>query len=130
MGHRALTRQDTPRRPAVQSDIGAKPSLADVWSTIAPDAPTPNRNSIARHRSTNLRSAMAKADGALAVANRWADGRASDAETETLFAPFGEMESDGRYQVFTILNRYPTYADNLWSSALTAATQQRVKNVA
>ncbi|NNN10149.1 MAG: hypothetical protein HKL85_13280 [Acidimicrobiaceae bacterium] len=38
-----------------------------------------------------------------------------------LFNPFGDVDDDDRYRVCTTLDKFPDYADDLWSAAASLA---------
>ena len=62
--------------------------------------------------------------GVMGAVDRW--GRADEDEgTIALFAPFGDVDEDGRDAVCAMLSARPGLADELWGAALSAATRRR-----
>ena len=60
----------------------------------------------------------------MGAVDRW--GRADEDEgTIALFAPFGDVDEDGRDAVCAMLSARPGLADELWGAALSAATRRR-----
>lgn len=114
--------------PSSQRDQDT-PSITEAWAALAGSAPRAVPESMTAREASRSRATVAQAGGASKLAADWAAGIADEDATEALFRPFGHMTGDGRYQVFTVLRRYPSYADGLWSSAVSAATVSRRKTM-
>lgn len=62
--------------------------------------------------------------GVMGAVDRWGQA-VEDEGTIALFAPFGDIDEDGRDAVCAMLTEYPQIADELWNSALSASTVRR-----
>jgi hypothetical protein len=100
-----------------------------AWSLIAGDAPAPVARSLRIDQATTVRSAVARAGGVNAVVRRWYEGDATDAETEALFAPFGDLDNRGRAKVARALLDRPGSAAPLWDSTVSVATARYDKSL-
>ena len=62
--------------------------------------------------------------GVMGAVDRWNQAQ-EDEGTIALFAPFGDVDEDGRDSVCRMLSTHPELADDLWDSALTSSTKRR-----
>jgi len=62
--------------------------------------------------------------GVMGAVDRWGQA-VEDEGTIALFAPFGEIDEDGRDSVCRMLSAHPESADDLWDSALSSSTRKR-----
>lgn len=103
-----------------------------AWDAIATatDAPRAVPDSFRPADGTKIRAAAKEMGGARKLAETWESGE-DTAETErVLFAPFGNpgsMSTDSKQAVVDTLLRNRDYSDNLWESAMTAATIFRTR---
>lgn len=111
-----------------QHNIAAQlEARALVWDALAEGyaAPPVARASLAHQVVTDLRKQVSQAGGAMQVADGYAAGVVDDETACALFAPFGEIDEEGRQGVVDMLRRYHDYADELWDAAAAAATVPR-----
>ena len=61
--------------------------------------------------------------GVMGAVDRWGQA-VEDEGTIALFAPFGDLDEDGRDAVCRMLSAHPDLADDLWDAALTSSTRR------
>lgn len=98
----------------VGEQVGAR---ALAWDAIAEHAGAPLTCStpIGKRAAIRARAEVMEAGGALECARRFLD---SGETSPSLFAPFGDIDDDGRYAACEVLVKYPDYAADLWKTAL------------
>jgi hypothetical protein len=82
-----------------------------------------------RHAAAH-RKVISAAGGAEAVGRRWMAGTCTAEEAAALFAPFGVVDEDGRDRAVGVMLAVPAHADDLWDSAVGAATAPRANRAA
>jgi len=108
--------------------VAWRKAKAWAWDAIAESlgAPPVARGSLARRVVTDLRKRVDKAGGPAQVAAGYEAGDVDEDAACAFFAPFGEIDEDGRRAVAGVLKEYPGYADELWDTAAGAAAVPRL----
>ena len=103
-----------------------------VWDALAEGsgAPPVARASLDRRVVTELRKRVDRAGGPGRIAAAYEAGITDEDAVCAFFAPFGELDEDGRRGVVDLVRKYPNYSDELWDAAATAATVPRGVGVA
>jgi hypothetical protein len=98
----------------------------DVWRvvTIRNGAPQVAPQSISSKDAGRHRRTVEEAGGARVLAQKWLDGRTTEEEDIALFAPFGDIDVDGREKAAEALNEHQTFADVLWTEAMRGASRR------
>ena len=86
------------------------------------EVPLSREGSLSQRQVTKHRTAM-KEVGVLEACNDWGDMKQNEAVT-ALFAPFGELDSAGQEKVVFFLQARPSYAEDLWASAIAFANNK------
>lgn len=100
-----------------------------AWSLYAPDAPQAAPGTLTPAQATRNRKQVARTGGVMAAAAAWRSGDIDAPTAEAFFSPFGDLDEAGRDEVVDRLVAHPTYATDLWSSAVMAATDRRPRAV-
>ena len=98
-------------------------ALAQTWG-----GPRVRRAGLSHRQATGVRTRVAAAGGARAVAEQWRAGELDDPVVEALFAPFGELDDTGRAEVYALLTHVgldEEQAQTLWGYAVMAADRSR-----
>lgn len=104
-----------------------------AWDAIAGryGAPLVAPDAVSEVQATKARRAIANGGGVLAVAGRWHSKTATAEESNAMFAPFtppgGSLNFAQQERVVSSLHRLGDYADDMYDSALAAATKRREK---
>lgn len=111
----------------LHGEVDATEARRGVWDAIAEtrDAPRTVLGALPRGASGEYGKTIAAAGGALAAARAWENGDLDEAGERALFAPFGELGNAQMEAVTSTMRSFPDYADEMWKSALTAATALR-----
>lgn len=98
-----------------------------AWDAIAErtGAPQAAAGTISEERATTSRQALTSCGGPLSAARRFLDGDLDVDLQRHLFAPFGALSPSQRAAVAQQMVDFPSYAADLHSAALTAATARR-----
>lgn len=116
---------DTVHQLAASGDhAGARRQAWDAIAELA-HAPAVLRSSVTERRAASARRAVRGAGGAGAVAQAYARGLAEPEQADALFAPFGPISDAQRDAVVAVLTTRRRLADELWDTAIRAATTQR-----
>lgn len=96
----------------------------DVWDALASEAGAPlaMRAEIDRRQASLARKTIAGAGGALAAASSYLKGEIDEEVEEALFLPFGQLSRHDKSAVVALLKKHSNYADEIWGSAVGAAT--------
>lgn len=97
--------------------------FADAWTAFSPSAPQPRPGSLARKQAERVRAVVESYGGPEQIATDWVHGDAPKEASDALFAPFGDIPGDERYQIHSILRRHPDFSERLWLSALKASSR-------
>lgn len=100
-----------------------------AWSLYAPDAPQAASGALTPAQATRSRKQVARSGGVMAAAAAWRSGDIDAPTAQAFFSPFGDLDEAGRDEVVDRLVAHPTYATDLWSSAVMAATDRGNRTV-
>lgn len=107
----------------------AKNARLRAWDALAEQAGAPmvTFGAVGETAATAHRKTIAAGGGAVAVSRRVAAGKATKDETTALLAPFGgaKLDYEDQMKVVDQFSRLESYADDVYESALSAATSRR-----
>jgi hypothetical protein len=109
-------------------DSGKKKEARRIaWDALAEisDVPMVTPGSLTELESAKARRLVTEASGAGAAAQEWNQGLSHPSTRDALFAPFGDLDDNGRDAVAHMLTQHRHFADSLWDAAVTAATAKR-----
>lgn len=110
---------------AQDGDHAAARRLA--WDALAElsGAPSVQPGSVTERNAAACRRLVRGVGGAGMIAAAYERGLAEPRATEALFAPFGDLDDEGRDGIVATLSAHRHLADDLWDMALRAATTER-----
>ncbi len=100
----------------------------DVWNRLAaPNGiPTVTPGTLTRKAAATARGIIRNYPGGIPQLCRdWETGDSADTDNTALFAPFGDIGNTERARIVTHLLQQPAYAEDLWTSAASNASQPK-----